>query len=61
MFYDFIGEANVRDEDYSGCLVNNMSAEVGGVNLEIGTKADEQFQKWTTFFAETIKEGQELG
>jgi TetR/AcrR family transcriptional repressor of nem operon len=60
-FYSFVGEANQEDECSSGCLVNNLSSEVGGINLEIGRKAEEQFQKWTIYIAETIEEGQIKG
>ena len=60
-FYDFINNDNTSEDCSAGCLVNNMSTEVGGINLEIGTKAEEQFQKWTTYIAQTIKEGQEQG
>lgn len=60
-FYTFISKANEEEGCVAGCLVNNTSSEVAGVSLNIAKATDAQFHKWTTYMAETIREGQEQG
>lgn len=60
-FYRWVVDANIQDGLDAGCLVNNMSVEVAGLNREIGEKADEQFSSWVDEIARCVAEGQEKG
>lgn len=60
-FYTFIANVNEQEGCTAGCLVNNTTSEVAGMNLNIAKTSDEQFHKWTTYIAQTIQEGQEQG
>lgn len=59
-FYKFMIDTNEKDEFLSGCIVNNMSIEVGRINDTMATKANEQFIGWLTILANVISKGQEL-
>lgn len=59
-FYKFMIDTNEKDQFQSGCIVNNMSIEVGRINDSMATKADEQFIGWLTILANVIGEGQRL-
>ena len=59
-FYKFMFDVNERDEFLSGCIVNNMSIEVGRINDVMAAKANEQFNSWLTILSEIIQKGQEI-
>lgn len=44
----------------SGCLINNLSVELGGLNAQIAAVADEEFLANVSIIAACIREGQEL-
>jgi len=60
-FYRWMIEANVRDGLDAGCLVNNLSIELAGMNPEIGRISDEQFMRWMDEITRCVAEGQEAG
>ncbi len=60
-FYRWMIDANVRDGLDAGCLVNNMSIELAGMNREIARQSDEQFMRWVEEIARCVMEGQEKG
>ena len=45
----------------SGCLINNMSVEVAGINQNLADATDHQYSRLLQLLAECLKEGQELG
>lgn len=59
-FYKFMIDVNEKDEFLSGCIVNNMSIELGRINDTMATIANEQFIGWLTILANVISKGQEL-
>ena len=60
-FYRWTVEANEEDGLDAGCLVNVLSMEMGGLNRDLGSKADEQFRMWVDEIARCVQEGQEAG
>ena len=60
-FYQHLIDANDADGLNAGCLVNNISIELGGLNPQLGTEAHTQFQSWIDIIAKTIEEGQNQG
>ncbi len=59
-FYKFMIDTNENDDFLSGCIINNMSIEVGRINETMAHKANEQFISWLNILARVINEGQEL-
>ena len=47
-----------KEEIKSGCLVNNISNEVGGLNDKFAEAADQIFQKWMNAIASVVTKGQ---
>lgn len=60
-FYAMLIDINEKDGMDAGCLVNNLSIEVGGNNPGISYAADEVFLMWVKEIAKCVKEGQEKG
>ena len=58
-FYSFMIDINETDKYLSGCIINNMSIEVGRINEAMASKANEQFIGWLTILASVISKGQE--
>ena len=58
-FYSFMIDINESDMFLSGCIINNMSIEVGRINELMASKANEQFIGWLTILASVISKGQE--
>ena len=58
-FYATLIAMNEEDQYAGGCLVNNMSMEVGRNNDTLGTEANEQFLSWLQVLAPVIAKGQE--
>jgi len=59
-FYKFMIDVNEKDEFLSGCIINNMSIEVGRINEIMASKANEQFIGWLNILAPIIRKGQDL-
>lgn len=54
--------AFMASEGYTnGCLINNLSVEVGGMNEQIAAVADEQFRATVAIIATCVRAGQEMG
>jgi TetR/AcrR family transcriptional repressor of nem operon len=49
-----------REEIKSGCLVNNISNEMGGLNDTLAQVADQNFRKWTDEIARIVVKGQAI-
>ena len=47
-----------KEEVKSGCLVNNLSNEMGGLNDKLAEAADRNFRKWTDAIARIVAKGQ---
>ena len=60
-FYATLIAMNEEDRYAGGCLVNNMSMEVGRINDTLGNEANEQFLSWLQVFAPVIAKGQGEG
>lgn len=60
-FYKNIIHNNIEDGCNSGCLLNNMSIELGGTNDRLSKITDEKFRELVDILAETVEEGQEMG
>lgn len=45
----------------NGCLVANLSSEVGGLSDSLADMLNEQFEAWIDYIAETVSEGQSRG
>ncbi|WP_298424431.1 TetR/AcrR family transcriptional regulator [uncultured Kordia sp.] len=58
-FYKFMIDVNEKDDYLSGCIINNMSIEVGRINNTLATNANDQFIGWLTILANVISKGQE--
>lgn len=59
-FYKFMIDLNEKDNFLSGCIINNMSVEVGRINDTMALKANQQFTNWLHILASVIKKGQDL-
>lgn len=60
-FYKDLVSYNEEDSFSSGCLVNNMSNEIGRLNEVLAQEADKHFLNWIEIIAEVIKRGQDSG
>ncbi|XLS30283.1 TetR/AcrR family transcriptional regulator [Flavobacteriaceae bacterium M23B6Z8] len=60
-FYAMMINYNVEDEYAGGCLVNNMSIEVGRNNDTLGEESNKQFKSWLEVLSAVIKKGQDAG
>ncbi len=58
-FYTYMMNLNEEDEYCGGCLVNNMSVEVGRKSDPIGAEANQQFIGWLNVLASVISKGQD--
>lgn len=54
-------EMHVENECSMGCLLNSMTSEVAALNMTIGTKAAEHYQRNAEKLAAAISEGQDSG
>lgn len=57
-FYKFMIDVNEDDGYLSGCIINNMSIEVGRINDVMASHANTQFLGWLTILADVIAKGQ---
>lgn len=60
-FYTTLIGYNEADGYSSGCLINNMSNEIGRLNATLAAEADEHFKLWIEVIAKTVQEGQNKG
>ena len=60
-FYRMMIQENIQEACKNGCLVNNISLEVGGLSDPLAKTADAQFNKWVKSLTKCIAEGQEKG
>ncbi len=60
-FYRFVIGVNADEDCRQGCLLNNMSSEVGGNSEPIARQAHQQFSRWMETLSACILEGQEEG
>jgi TetR/AcrR family transcriptional repressor of nem operon len=58
--YNSFIEIVEREEIKSGCLVSNISNEMGGVNDRLAEVADQNFRKWIDEIARIVAKGQAL-
>jgi TetR/AcrR family transcriptional repressor of nem operon len=58
-FYQHVIEINEAEECRNGCLINNLSGEVGGINDRLGKVASQQFNRLVQRIAQCLREGQE--
>ena len=60
-FYSMLIDINEKDGMDAGCLLNNLSIEVGGFNPGISKVADRIFKIWIEEIARCVEEGQDEG
>ncbi|WP_378183822.1 TetR/AcrR family transcriptional regulator [Aquimarina sp. SS2-1] len=60
-FYSMVIDMNEKDNFAGGCLVNNMSMEVGRNNDTLGSEANQHFIGWLHILSPIIAKGQEIG
>lgn len=60
-FYTRVIEDNIKDGCSNGCLLGNVSIELGGINDRLSKIANEKFKALIHLLTETIKEGQDAG
>jgi TetR/AcrR family transcriptional repressor of nem operon len=59
--YEHIINVNDQEGCNSGCLIDNLSVELGGSNPSIAKVIDEQFQEIMLEIAPCVQKGQDLG
>ena len=59
LYKDWI-EINKQEEIKSGCLVNNISNEIGGLDDKLAAIADRNYNKWLNLIARIIAKGQSI-
>jgi TetR/AcrR family transcriptional repressor of nem operon len=60
-FYSCLIESNFQEGCKAGCLVANLSSEIGGTNEDLAKIANEQFQQSLVPIAACVAEGQVQG
>jgi len=60
VLYKTLIDLNNRDQGKSGCLVNNISNEVGGLNERLAEAADRNYKKWVDVIARVVAKGQAI-
>jgi len=58
-FYNALIKGNLQEGCRYGCLVGNMTQEMGGISDQISSSARDNLGRITTLIGECIKEGQE--
>lgn len=59
--YKHMLDTNYQEGCKAGCLINNLSIELAGINPPIAKIIDEQFQETIVEIARCVQEGQDLG
>lgn len=60
-FYGLVIAGNAEEGFQNGCLLNNLSIEVGGINEALAEETDYQFNLWIDEIEGVVAEGQEIG
>jgi len=60
-FYGHLFDLNQKEGCNAGCLLNNLSIELAGLNAPLAKIIDDQFQAITTEIAHCVQAGQDLG
>ncbi len=60
-FYAYMIKVNEEDAYSGGCLVNNMSMEIGRNNDLLASETNQQFIGWLNVLAAVAQKGQEQG
>lgn len=58
-FYSSLIGYNEADDYASGCLVNNMSHELGRLNDDLAAVSNKYFMDWVNIIATKVREGQQ--
>ena len=59
--YAMLIDVNEQDGFNGGCLVNNLSSEVGGFNDQISMATNRSFNTWVQEISKCVQEGQSKG
>jgi TetR/AcrR family transcriptional repressor of nem operon len=59
--YQYMLNINDQEGCNAGCLINNLSIELAGMNAPIAKIIDAQFQEMVVEIAHCVQEGQDLG
>jgi len=60
-FYEHVLNINDKEGCNAGCLINNLSIELAGINAPIAKVIDEQFQETIVEISRCVQAGQDLG
>lgn len=60
-FYSDLLDTNKAEDCANGCLLVNMSAEMGGLSQNFAKATQKHYQEWLDIIAECIEEGQAKG
>jgi len=60
-FYKTLIELNKQEDVKSGCLINNISNEIGGLNERLAEAANRNFRKWIDIIGRVVAKGQAVG
>lgn len=60
-FYSDLLNTNKAEECANGCLLVNMSAEMGGLSQNFAKATQKHYQEWLEIIAECVAEGQDKG
>lgn len=60
-FYEHLLDINHKEGCNAGCLINNLSIELAGINAPLASVIDKQFQAITIEIAHCVQAGQDLG
>ena len=58
--YHALIERYGKEATFSGCLVANISSEMGGLNESLAEAASRNFSKWIDIIARTVAKGQAI-
>jgi TetR/AcrR family transcriptional repressor of nem operon len=60
-FYEYVLNINHEEGCNGGCLLNNLSIELAGINAPIAKIIDQQFQEMLVELSSCVQEGQDKG
>lgn len=60
-FYNSNAKANIEENCANGCLIGNLSLEMGGINDNIAAAADRNMKRILSLISACIREGQKRG
>lgn len=59
-YYKTLIDINYKEDFKSGCLINNISNEMGGLNEDLAEAANRNFMKWIDIIARIVAKGQAI-